>query len=178
MTSKTSASQKRLRVSRWHSLMEHKKRKCNQGGNWEDRSYMTSKKVQSGDRARCCWRGTLKPSQVQEPNFKTQVCTSYGKNSTSMEQEDLYTAGGCQTTNPVQQTVALVISVTSQFPSALESPKKRAERDHDWLLFEEHRMLPLRDDLSLSLSFFHSLSLSLSFFLTITLSLTLSNESS
>lgn len=57
--------------------------------------------------------GTLKPSYVQLPNFKTHVCRSYGKYSTSIEHDDLYTAGGCQITRPVLKTIALVISVTS-----------------------------------------------------------------
>ena len=44
---------------------------------------------------------TWKPEYVQEPILRKQVCASYGKYSTSIEQEDLYMAGGRQMIAPL-----------------------------------------------------------------------------
>lgn len=65
-------------------------------------------------------RLTLKPSYVQLPNFRTQVCSSKGKYSTSISHEDLYMAGGFHSTKPWWYIVALVARVTSKLPSALQ----------------------------------------------------------
>lgn len=63
--------------------------------------------------------GTLNPSYVQLPNFNTHVCSSNGKNSTSISHDDLNMAGGFHSTSPMWYMVALVASVTSKLPSAL-----------------------------------------------------------
>ena len=51
----------------------------------------------------------------------TQVCSSKGKYSTSISQDDLYIAGGFHSTSPLYQSVALVARVTSKLPSALQT---------------------------------------------------------
>lgn len=67
---------------------------------------------------------TWKPLQVHEPNFMMQLCSSNGKYSTLISQEDLQIAGGFQETFPSNVTIAFVIRVTSQFPSALQTNKQ------------------------------------------------------
>lgn len=69
--------------------------------------------------------GTLNPSYVQLPNFNTHVCSSNGKNSTSISHDDLNMAGGFHSTRPTWYMVALVASVTSKFPSALRITHKQ-----------------------------------------------------
>lgn len=49
-------------------------------------------------------------TNIEEQNY--QVCSSYGKYSTLISQDDLYIAGGSQNTSPVYLSVAFVIRVT------------------------------------------------------------------
>lgn len=76
--------------------------------------------------------GTLNPSYVQLPNFNTHVCSSNGKNSTSISHDDLNMAGGFHSTSPTWYMVALVASVTSKFPSALRITHKYTHSIAAW----------------------------------------------
>jgi hypothetical protein len=60
------------------------------------------------------------PSYVQDPNFILHDCKSKGKYSTSMMQALLYITGGSHIIRPSCCMVALVINVTTKFPSALK----------------------------------------------------------